>query len=152
MRAVCLATSLALGLIGCERESRRFSDPPSPTPLYENNAWATAEGKRLFQWFNCVGCHGLSGGGMGPPLMDDQWRYGHDPLQIHATIVNGRPNGMPAFGGRIPDPQVWQLVAYVRSLSGQLRIDVAPGRTDHLSGKSPESLKEREQPTPEHAP
>ena len=30
----------------------------------------------------------------------------------------GPPNGMPAFGGRIPDEQVWQIVAYVRSMSG----------------------------------
>ena len=39
---------------------------------------------------------------------------------------------MPSFGGRIPDDQVWQLVAYVRSMSGQLRKDVAPSRSDEL--------------------
>ncbi len=63
---------------------------------------------------------------MGAALMDDKWIYGHEPHAIYATIVEGRPNGMPAFGGRIPDDQVWQLVAYVRSMSGQLRKDVAP--------------------------
>ena len=55
---------------------------------------------------------------MGPPLMDDEWIYGSEPENIFATIVEGRPNGMPSFRGRIPDYQVWQLVAYVRSMSG----------------------------------
>ena len=55
---------------------------------------------------------------MGPPLIDDKWIYGSDPDQIFATIMQGRPNGMPSFRGKIPDYQVWQLAAYVRSLGG----------------------------------
>ena len=31
--------------------------------------------------------------------MDDKWIYGYEPEQIFATISQGRPNGMPAFGG-----------------------------------------------------
>ena len=64
--------------------------------------------------------------------MDDVWIYGSEPDQIYSTIVQGRPNGMPAFGARIPRQQVWQLVAFVRSLSGGLRKDVEPGRTDSM--------------------
>jgi len=45
--------------------------------------------------------------------MDDEWIYGFEPVNIFATIVEGRPNGMPSFRNRIPDYQVWQLVAYV---------------------------------------
>ena len=52
--------------------------------------------------------------------MDDQWIYGSRPEQIYTDIVQGRPNGMPSFRGKIPDYQVWELVAYVRSMSGQL--------------------------------
>ena len=40
-------------------------------------------------------------------------------LKIFDTIVKGRPRGMPTWGGRIPENQIWQIVAYVRSLSGQ---------------------------------
>ena len=40
---------------------------------------------------------------------------------------------MPAFGGKIPDQQIWQIVAYVRSLSGQLPKDVRSTRNDHMS-------------------
>ena len=108
--------------------------PPKPGQgPFDENAWAVSEGKRLFTWYNCVGCHANGGGGMGPPLMDDQWIYGSAPEQIHATIVEGRPNGMPSFGGKIPDQQIWEIVAYVRSLSGQLRKDVRSTRNDHMS-------------------
>lgn len=54
---------------------------------------------------------------MGPSLMDDEWIYGGRLEQIHQTLVEGRPNGMPAWGGKIPDEQLWQIAAYVRSLS-----------------------------------
>ena len=114
---------------------------------YDDNAWAVSEGKRLYTWYNCVGCHANGGGGMGPPLMDNTWLYGSGAEQIHASILQGRPNGMPSFGGKIPDQQVWQIVAYVRSLSGQLAKDVRSTRNDHMSvhpsdqGRRPEAPK-----------
>jgi cytochrome c oxidase cbb3-type subunit 3 len=49
--------------------------------------------------------------------MDDVWIYGGRLEQIHQTIVEGRPNGMPAWGGKLPDQQIWQIAAYVRSMS-----------------------------------
>jgi cytochrome c oxidase cbb3-type subunit III len=111
---------------------------------YEENAYALSEGKRLFSAYNCNGCHAQGGGGMGPPLMDDKWIYGGSPEQIFSTILEGRPNGMPSFGGKLPDFQVWQLAAFVRSMSGQVPKDAAPARTDHLQGKEPENRKGRE--------
>jgi cytochrome c oxidase cbb3-type subunit 3 len=99
---------------------------------YENNAWAINEGQRLYTWFNCKGCHFAGGGGMGPALMDETWIYGSEPREIFQSIAAGRPNGMPAFGTRIPDQQIWELVAYVRSLSALTRKDVRPGRSDSM--------------------
>ncbi len=179
-RAALVAALVAAGLVACQREKRDFSSPPQtpardatrvsailpgggpplqpgaqPIPdrsSLDENAYAVNQGKRLFRWYNCSGCHGGGGGGgMGANLMDAQWRYGHQPGAIYASIVEGRPNGMPAFGGRIPDDQVWQLVAYVRSLSGQLRKDVAPSRSDSLSGAPPENTRPEQKPRPEKA-
>lgn len=96
--------------------------PGAPLPAagradgYTDSAEAIGEGKRLFDSFNCSGCHFAGGGGIGPALMDEKWIYGHEPDNIFHTIVEGRPNGMPSYGGKIPDAQVWQLVAYVESL------------------------------------
>jgi cytochrome c oxidase cbb3-type subunit 3 len=158
----------------CEREKREFTGQPSVPPQsqvsltdlrpgeastvvsstnpVEENAYAVSEGKRLFRWYNCNGCHAAGGGSMGPALMDDKWIYGHEPANIFATIVQGRPNGMPSFGGRIPQTQVWQLAAYVRSMSGQLRKDVAPGRTDSIQSGEPESARDKETPKASNDP
>jgi cytochrome c oxidase cbb3-type subunit III len=84
---------------------------------YYDNATAVNVGKTLFGGFNCSGCHSNGGGGMAPDLMDDEWIYGSRLEQIHQSIVQGRPNGMPAWGGKIPDEQIWQIAAYVRSMS-----------------------------------
>jgi cytochrome c oxidase cbb3-type subunit 3 len=153
-----LITALALvSVVSCQREERRFRELPAaaqrhnrerlvslvPGPYtadirvkspYQNNAFAISEGKRLFTWYNCQGCHSNGGGGMGPPLMDDRWIYGSDPENIFSTIVEGRPNGMPSFRGKIPDYQVWQLVAYVQSLSGNVPKAAANGRSDDMQG------------------
>ena len=90
------------------------------------------KGEKLYNAYNCVRLPFHGGGGIGPPLMDNTWIYGSEPQNIYATIVEGRPNGMPSFRGKIPDQQVWEIVAYVRSLSGQLPKDVAPGRSDEM--------------------
>lgn len=84
---------------------------------YYDNAEAVNTGRILFGQFNCSGCHSNGGGGIGPSLMDDEWIYGGRLEQIHQTIVEGRPNGMPSWGGRIPDQQIWQIATYVRSMS-----------------------------------
>ena len=177
--AVALASVAALS--GCEREKRDFEPPtgsasgaaatrnvsvragpgePIETARLattqdrrdEYNAFLVNQGKRLFRWYNCNGCHAQGGGNMGPSLMDDKWLYGHRPAEIYASIVEGRPKGMPAFGGRIPEDQLWQLVAYVRSLSGQLRKDVAPSRADGLAGAPPENVRDIERPVQQPAP
>ena len=101
---------------------------PRAEPYYDN-AQAVTDGKRLFNQYNCSGCHSNGGGGMGPDLMDNEWIYGDRLEQIHQTLVEGRPNGMPAWGGKIPDPQLWELAAYVRSMSLPQTIAANTGDT-----------------------
>jgi cytochrome c oxidase cbb3-type subunit III len=110
------------------REVPLVAGPHIPGPEtrnpFENNQHAVSQGQRLFRWFNCSGCHSTyGGGGMGPPLIDDHWIYGNKPANIYETIVNGRPNGMPSFGGKIPSYQVWQIVAYVQSMPMQPSLE-----------------------------
>jgi cytochrome c oxidase cbb3-type subunit III len=117
---------------------------------YEESPMAVAEGQRLYQFFNCNGCHANGGGGIGPPLMDDTWIYGSRPEQVFASIVQGRPEGMPAYRGRIPDYQVWQITAFVRSLAGLTDPSVRPRRADSMSSSAPRARSER--PEPERNP
>lgn len=107
--------------------------------MYYNNAEAVNTGKRLFNQYNCSGCHSNGGGGMGPNLMDDEWIYGSRLEQIHQTLVEGRPNGMPAWGGRVPDQQLWQIATYVRSLSLPQTLSA---QTDNTPGQTPAPVPE----------
>jgi cytochrome c oxidase cbb3-type subunit 3 len=145
--AVAVAVLATLALPGCEREERSFRGRSAAAPAaavvavrgpYEGNAYGVSEGKRLYNQFNCSGCHFQGGGGIGPPLMDAQWIYGSAPENVFETIVEGRPNGMPSFRGKLTTDQVWQLVAYVRSMSGLLAKDVASGRNDDMQVRSQE--------------
>ncbi len=153
---VALVAMASLLLAACEREQRRFSEgtrasrllvhgaapdaqlaDQAQLELYAKNAWAIAEGQRLFAQMNCVGCHSHGGGGMGPPLMDATWIYGAGLADIERSIMEGRPRGMPAFSARLSPQQVWQLVAFVRSLSGHAPASAAPGRDDHMAVRPP---------------
>jgi cytochrome c oxidase cbb3-type subunit 3 len=106
---------------------------------YQENAYAMNEGKRLFDSYNCSGCHAHGGGAIGPALMDAGWIYGSAPANIFATIVEGRPNGMPSFRGKVPDFQVAELVAYVRSMAGLAGKTSAPSRNDTMNVKAAEN-------------
>jgi cytochrome c oxidase cbb3-type subunit 3 len=70
---------------------------------------------------------------MGVALIDGEWLYGFDDASIFTTIVDGRPNGMPSFRGYLSDDEVWQLVAYVKSLGGNVSAAVASTRDDHMA-------------------
>jgi cytochrome c oxidase cbb3-type subunit 3 len=157
-------------LLACRREERNFHGLPSggtvtnpkvrEVPLvpggavandsapgpYEGNAYAVSQGKTLYNQYNCSGCHFQGGGGIGPPLMDADWIYGSRPENIYETISEGRPNGMPSFGRKIVPDQIWQLAAYVRSMSGLLRKDVAPGRDDAMQVRPQEQSTSKAKP------
>ena len=78
---------------------------------------AIAVGRQLFTGYNCAGCHsGYAGGGMGPNLRDTVWIYGGSDAQLFSTIAEGRPNGMPAWGSKVAEDQIWQIIAYLRTL------------------------------------
>jgi cytochrome c oxidase cbb3-type subunit 3 len=109
------------------------SRTPWLAEVYVHDAWAVSEGQRLYAWYNCSGCHARGGGGMGPALLDAQWSYGNSPEQLFASIAGGRPKGMPAFGRRVPEAQIWQLVAYVQSLGGGVPKAVVAARSDEIS-------------------
>jgi cytochrome c oxidase cbb3-type subunit III len=83
-----------------------------------NDPDAANRGMRDFLNLNCVGCHAPNGGGgMGPSLSDRVFIYGDRPEQIFLSIIQGRPRGMPAWGARLPDSVVWDLVTYIQQIS-----------------------------------
>lgn len=164
MTAVRIALLLALALVGCKREARETRlDPPvaealgevrvmangisgQPPPVnaaqgepYRNNAYQLAQGKRLYEWFNCQGCHADGGGASGPALMNGWWRYGPDAVSIFVTLRDGRPNGMPSYRDRLTTEQIWQLTGYLQSLGATTAATAAPSRNDAMQTRPSEN-------------
>jgi cytochrome c oxidase cbb3-type subunit III len=89
----------------------------------KSDAGAAPDGRGLFA-ATCARCHGESGTG-GLPLWeggpsprnfhDREFLAGHTDSQLIATIKNGKPPGMPAFGSTFSEPQLHAIVAYIRS-------------------------------------
>jgi cytochrome c oxidase cbb3-type subunit 3 len=142
---VIAASLLALNLAGCKQQSVAEAPMGTPPPIrvavgpipgpgsqaanlpanpYEGDQVAMVEGRRLFIWYNCYGCHGgHAGGGMGPSLRDPVWIYGSAPAQIFSSIAEGRGKGMPAWGTKIPQDQIWKLVTYIQTLNTSQEVD-----------------------------
>jgi cytochrome c oxidase cbb3-type subunit III len=167
--AVTLAAVAALLAAGCEtrqtepppggfarqtavRQIELQPGQPSGIPRMRNpvggDPHVVAEGKRLFGWYNCAGCHFNGGGGIGPPLMDDDWIYGSEPQNILASILEGRPNGMPSYSGRLPADHAWKIVAYVQSLSEQAgdQPDPQSAEQDDKKTERKEEVKQEARP------
>ena len=107
-----------------------------PTELrnpHEGDKKAIALGGQLFVAYNCIDCHGADGAGaMGPSFQDGRWHFGGSAGAVFESIYQGRPDGMPAWGGRISDDQIWMLTAYVRSLAAS---DIS---TENFTGETVE--------------
>jgi len=113
--------------------SMSCSSPGSRDTAKTAGGTSTPTGARLFVGYNCLDCHGADGSGaMGPSFQDGRWHFGGSPGEVFESIYQGRPDGMPAWGGRISNDQIWMLTAYVRSLSSK---DLS---TENFTGKTVE--------------
>ena len=77
-----------------------------------------AAGKKLYIQVGCQGCHGGGGGGgMATSLIDDNWKFGSDDETLFKLIKGQIPEQtMPTVYNTLPDEQVWQILAFIRTL------------------------------------
>ena len=107
---------------------------PGNPELYQ----AAVEGGRAAFRMHCVQCHGSGAAGSPgyPNLNDDDWLWGGDLGALEFTITHGvrnpdhdetRTSLMPAFGrdGMLQPAQIEDLVAFVRTISGQQPANAA---------------------------
>lgn len=112
-------------------------DPPQIKNPVQGDPNAAQRGMTYYVNFNCVGCHAANGGGgMGPALSNSTFTYGEQPENIYLSIYQGRPNGMPAWGGVLPDSVIWDLVNYIGKISNEPSSQW--GRTFSANPLSPE--------------
>ncbi|HYM10534.1 MAG TPA: PQQ-dependent dehydrogenase, methanol/ethanol family, partial [Bryobacterales bacterium] len=87
---------------------------------------AVQEGKKLFQ-DSCQICHGGDArGGRGPALATGVFQHGSSDADLYKNINTGIPGTqMPSFD--LSGGELWQLVSYIRSLSGTVVEEKVPG-------------------------
>ena len=91
----------------------------------ENDKDAVAAGRNLFEQ-HCAECHGVTaeGGKKGPSLRVEEVQNA-EPGAIFWILTNGVVRkGMPVWS-KLPEPQRWQLVRYLKSLG----VSARPGDT-----------------------
>ena len=101
-------------------EAAKVKNPVAVTPE------SLDAGKAIYTR-RCAVCHGTNGtGGSGsdisppaPDLTDAEWKHGSTDGEIFDVIKNGIPPelNMEPWGDRIKDPDIWNVVNYVRSLA-----------------------------------
>jgi mono/diheme cytochrome c family protein len=107
--------TLTLGLFptAVAQDKPKFLNP------FFGNPEAIKEGRELYIKNGCSACHGAGGGGgMGPPVLDDKWKFGGDDETLFKLIRGEIPRQtMPAvFGKILKDDDIWKIVAFIRSI------------------------------------
>ena len=125
----------AMDLIVAEKKSSGPApDQTSNANSLDKNTALENTGRRLFRQYGCTVCHDPDAASHAPSLIgiygqrvrlsdgtfvraDDQ--YLHDSIMLSSKqVVAGYVPVMPAYGSIIPEPDVRELIAYLKSFSG----------------------------------
>jgi cytochrome c oxidase cbb3-type subunit 3 len=106
---------------GGNPEAAKVTNPVPASPE------AIAAGRKTYARL-CVRCHGPEGkgdgggagaGGQPADFTDATWDFGSSDGDIFAVIRDGTSADMEAYGERISETEIWQLVRFLKSLSGK---------------------------------
>lgn len=91
-------------------------------------------GKKVFK-YQCALCHGEKGDGKGdlakemsltlPDLTQADSLSKRTDGELFAIVATGK-EPMPSQKGRMPEPQIWNVVNYLRALGGKVPAKATP--------------------------
>lgn len=123
LAAICAAGTALMGMFGVASVVRHGQSSIS-IPTFATSAQAAmkppeltadaVQGRHLFL-MNCAHCHGDDARGDEGPDLHNLHR---NNARIHEVITAGIKGEMPSFGKKLGDPDVQQLIAYLRTLQG----------------------------------
>jgi len=111
LSAAVFATSNGAWLENVPQRDREKVNP------YRGQPDAVAAGQRIFL-DHCAHCHGAEAEGTKkrPSLRSERVQQQATDGDLHWLLVNGnRGQGMPSWV-KLGDPQIWQVICYVKSL------------------------------------
>ena len=135
----------ALAVLNAAAPSGQQPAPPGTTNPLAASAAAVAAGQTLYSQL-CQTCHGPGGqgGDRGPALNTGTFTHGSGDADLFRSIRSGvRGTQMAPFAG-LSDTQIWQLVAYLRSLQpGAARgaASTSPACPERSRGATPPQEK-----------
>lgn len=123
LAALCASGAALIGMVGVGSFIRHGESSIS-IPTVVTSAQASmkppelmgdaAQGRHLFL-MNCAHCHGDDARGDEGPDLHDLHR---SDTRIHEVITAGIKGEMPSFSKKLGDPDVQNLIAYLRTLHG----------------------------------
>jgi len=123
LAAICASGTALIGMFGIASIIRHGQSSIS-VPTFATSAQAAvkplelmedaAQGRHLFL-MNCAHCHGDDAHGDEGPDLHNLHR---SEARIHEVITAGIKGEMPSFGKKLGDPEVQQLIVYLRTLHG----------------------------------
>lgn len=125
--------SVLAGLLFCLAASTRTAgqDQPVKNP-FEGNPDAIKAGMGQFR-LRCADCHGMDASGVRGPDIRRVWASGRTDAGLFQTLKRGVPNTeMPSFPPpRTTDNDIWQILAYLRTLAAPAPTDPPRGNAAH---------------------
>jgi len=92
------------------------------------NSKAMAQSGKATYLRLCQYCHGFDGKALenidfqATNLTElSEWKHGTDSESIFNSIKNGAGEDMPAFKSKMSDDEIWQVVAFIRSIGPEDR-------------------------------
>src|SRR5687767_14345805 len=135
---VLLGTAALSGSVTAVRQAAQ--------PLDSARGRPAAGGQTLFAQL-CQTCHGPAGqggGDRGPALNTGTFTHGSGDADLFRAIRSGvRGTQMPPFAG-LSETQIWQLVAYLRSLQSGSSVAAAPSAASGPPRAKPRGLPRAE--------
>ena len=101
---------------------------PEKNPL-EGNAEAIKNGMGLFR-SRCADCHGVDARGVRSPDLTQVWASGRTDDGLFRTVKGGVPNTEMVANPRMFDHEIWQVLAYLRTLAAPAPTDPPRGNAE----------------------
>ena len=97
----------------------------------EGDTAAIQAGMGLFR-ARCADCHGMDARGVRGPDITQVWASGRTDDGLFTTLRNGVPSTeMPRSAPRTPDDEIWQILAYLRTLAAPAPTDPPRGNAEN---------------------